>query len=65
MKLNWNFLGGGGGGVGCKQKTFCGGWKYGYFLELQVIFIISSQTEAIITVVFYFVLKKCDSLIAC
>ena len=24
MKLNWNFLGGG-GGVGGKQKTFCGG----------------------------------------
>ena len=33
MKMNWNFLGGGGGGV--KQKTFCGG-KYGYFLELHI-----------------------------
>ena len=32
MKLNWNFLGGG-GGEGCKTKTFCGGnmdifWDY-------------------------------------
>ena len=26
MKLNWNFLGvRGGGGGGCKTKTFCGG----------------------------------------
>ena len=34
MKLNWNFLGGG----GCKtKKTFHGGGGgYGYFLELHI-----------------------------
>ena len=33
MKLNWNFLGGGGGGA--KQKTFCGG-SMDIFMELHI-----------------------------
>ena len=32
MKLNWNFLGGG----GCKTKNLPWG-KYGYFLELHIL----------------------------
>ena len=55
MKLNWNFLG---GGVVQNKKT-CGGLKYGYFLELHMIFnIYHLKMEAIINVVFYSVLKK-------
>ena len=34
MKLNWNFLGGGGGDEGCKTKNLPWG-EYGYFLELH------------------------------
>ena len=34
MKLNWNFLGGMGGG-GCKTKNLPWG-EYGYFLELHI-----------------------------
>ena len=30
MKINWNSLGG-----DAKQKNFCGGGEYGYFLELH------------------------------
>ena len=33
MKINQNFLGGGGGGA--KQKTFCG-WEDENFLELHI-----------------------------
>ena len=33
MKINWNFLGGGGG---AKQKNLPSG-EYGYFLELHII----------------------------
>ena len=36
MKINWNFLGGGGEGGGCKTKTLPWG-EYGYFLELHII----------------------------
>ena len=37
MKLNWNFLGGGGWGMQNKE-TFRGG-EYGYFLELHIVFL--------------------------
>ena len=37
MKLNWNFLGGGGW---CKTKNLAWG-EYGYFLELQIIMPMS------------------------
>ena len=37
MKLNWNFLGGGGGRRGAKQKTFFGRGEYGCFLELHIL----------------------------
>ena len=33
MKINWNFLGGGGGGV--QNKNLLWG-EYGYFLELHI-----------------------------
>ena len=34
MKVNWNFLGGGGG---VQNKKPSGGGEYGYFLELHIV----------------------------
>ena len=35
MKLNWNFLGGGGGGAKQTNKKWLPWGEYGYFLEVH------------------------------